>query len=253
MKELAIFNTLIISWFVLAVILFIVLFFFSAPYGRYVRNGWGLLIDNRLGWVVMESTAPVIFAVCFVLGNVTYSMTGLVFLLLWQIHYIHRSFIYPFRLHNNGKRIPFVIVFSGLFFNAVNGYLNGRWLFTLSGGYADSWLLDPRFIVGVLLFITGYVINRRADRILRSLRRPGESCYRVSNVWLYRWISCPNYLGEIIQWTGWAIATWSLAGLSFAVWTAANLIPRARAHHDWYHEQFGDYPATRKALLPGVW
>ncbi len=67
---------------------------------------------------------------------------------------------------------------------------------------------------------------------------------------LYAFISCPNYFGEIVEWTGWAIATWSVAGASFALWTAANLIPRARAHHRWYREQFADYPAERRAVLP---
>ena len=89
--------------------------------------------------------------------------------------------------------------------------------------------------------------------ILRDLRKPGETGYKVSNAWLYRWVSCPNYLGEIMQWVGWAVATWSLAGLAFAVWTAANLIPRARANHAWYQNTFIDYPAERKALLPRVW
>ena len=69
---------------------------------------------------------------------------------------------------------------------------------------------------------------------------------------LFRRVSCPNYLGEMIQWTGWAVATWSLAGLSFAVWTAANLVPRALAHHRWYREQFEEYPARRRAVLPFV-
>jgi protein-S-isoprenylcysteine O-methyltransferase Ste14 len=70
---------------------------------------------------------------------------------------------------------------------------------------------------------------------------------------LYRWISCPNYLGEIVEWSGWALATWSLPGLAFAVWTAANLAPRAHSHHLWYREHFEDYPPQRKALLPGLW
>jgi 3-oxo-5-alpha-steroid 4-dehydrogenase 1 len=44
--------------------------------------------------------------------------------------------------------------------------------------------------------------------------------------------------------------TWSLAGLSFAVWTIANLVPRAIAGHKWYNEKFEDYPKDRKAILP---
>ena len=85
------------------------------------------------------------------------------------------------------------------------------------------------------------------------MRRPGSHGYSICNEGLYRWISCPNYFGEIIIWTGWALATWSLAGLAFAVWTFANLAPRARAHHIWYRRQFPDYPPERKSLLPGVW
>ena len=70
---------------------------------------------------------------------------------------------------------------------------------------------------------------------------------------MFRVIRHPNYLGEIIEWIGWAIATWSLAGLAFAVWTAANLVPRARSHHQWYRESFADYPPDRKALVPRLW
>jgi len=85
------------------------------------------------------------------------------------------------------------------------------------------------------------------------LRRPQESGYKIPYGGLFRWVSCPNYLGEIVIWTGWAVTTWSLPGLAFALWTATNLIPRARANHRWYRNYFPDYPASRKALLPGLW
>ena len=45
---------------------------------------------------------------------------------------------------------------------------------------------------------------------------------------------------------------WATAGLAFAVYTAANLAPRAFSHHSWYKERFADYPPTRKALIPFV-
>ena len=66
----------------------------------------------------------------------------------------------------------------------------------------------------------------------------------------FEWVSCPNYLGEMTEWAGWALATWSLPGLAFAAYTAANLAPRALAHHDWYRERFPDYPPRRRALIP---
>ena len=116
-----------------------------------------------------------------------------------------------------------------------------------------SWLSDPRFIVGTVLFIAGFIINRWADNTLRGLRKPGETGYKVPYGGLYEYISCPNYFGEILEWFGWAIATWSLPGLTFAIWTFANLAPRAWSHHKWYHDKFSEYPLDRKALIPKVW
>jgi len=181
------------------------------------------------------------------------SAVAWVFLILWEAHYIHRAFIYPFRLRSRNREMPLAVVSMGIFFNGVNAYLNGRYLFMFSDVYPESWLLDLRFIAGALLFIAGYVVNRHADEVLRRLRGPGEKGYRIPYGGLYRWVSCPNYLGEIMTWAGWALATWSLPGLAFAVWTVANLAPRARSHHRWYIEQFPNYPPARKALLPGIW
>jgi len=252
-RELTIFNGLLVGWFVLAVVVFVSLFFVVAPYGRHTRKGWGYTVGNKTGWVLMEAAAPIAFIVCFLVSGSGITMVTLVFLVLWEAHYLHRAFIYPFSLRGTARRMPMMVVGFGFLFNIMNGYLNGRYIFTFSGGYGSEWLTDPRFIVGTVLFITGFAINRQADIALRELRRPGESGYKISYSRFYRWVSCPNYLGEITIWLGWAVATWSLPGLAFAFWTVANLLPRARAHHAWYKNQFPDYPPERKALLPGVW
>jgi protein-S-isoprenylcysteine O-methyltransferase Ste14 len=252
-KESTIFNSLLISWFVLGAVVFVALFFIAAPYGRHIRKGWGYSVGNKLGWVLMEAPAPIVFAVCFLLGDIKNTIVTFIFLGLWEAHYVHRSFVYPFSLRGNARRMPLSVVSFGFLFNLMNGYLNGRYIFSFSGGYANSWLTDPRFIVGVILFVTGYVINRQADQALRELRKPGESGYKISYSRFYRWVSSPNYLGEITIWTGWALATWSISGLAFAFWAVANLLPRARANHVWYRQTFADYPPERKALIPRVW
>jgi 3-oxo-5-alpha-steroid 4-dehydrogenase 1 len=253
MNESSVFHYLILAWLALAGVIFITLFFRVAPYGRHAARRWGPSIKSRAGWILMESTAPLVFAACFVIGQNRTSVPGLALLVLWETHYIHRAFIYPLHRRDGNKPMPIAVVTLGLVFNAVNGYLNGRYMFTLSSGYPNSWLNDPRFISGVILFIAGFIINRESDLALHRLRRPGESTYGVANSGFHRWVSCPNYLGEIIIWSGWALASWSMAGLSFAVWTAANLVPRARAHHLWYRSNFPDYPASRKTLIPGIW
>jgi 3-oxo-5-alpha-steroid 4-dehydrogenase 1 len=253
MTEQAFFDWLLVAAFVMAAGVFILLFFIAAPYGRHVRKGWGPRINNRLAWVLMEAPSPLFFALFFLTGSNPVTVTSVVFLAMWEGHYLHRAFIYPFSLRGAARHMPVAVVGMGIVFNLMNGYLNGRWLFHFSPGYANGWLIDPRFIAGVALFVTGYFINRQADLALRALRRSGESGYRISNSFFHRLVSSPNYLGEIIIWTGWAVATWSLAGLAFAVWTVANLAPRARTNHRWYREMFPDYPPERKALVPKVW
>jgi 3-oxo-5-alpha-steroid 4-dehydrogenase 1 len=253
MNERAVFDGIIVAWLVLAAGVFVALFFVAAPYGRHIRKGWGLTLPNRLGWIIMESCSALLFGLFFVLGDHRNTATAVAFLLMWEAHYIHRALIYPLMLKGAGKRIPVLIVLFGLVFNTGNAYLNGRWLFSLSGGYPDAWLRDPRFIVGAMLFIAGFIVNRHSDSVLRSLRKNGETGYAVPYGGFFRWVSSPNYLGEVAIWTGWAIATWSLPGLTFALWTAANLVPRARANHRWYRQTFPDYPAERCALIPGIW
>ena len=119
------------------------------------------------------------------------------------------------------------------------------------GDAADPKRTDERFeLLGQLVAAGDSVLSD--GRIVLWLREPGETAYRIPRGGLYRFISCPNYFGELVQWAGWAVATWSLAGLSFAVFTAANLVPRALSHHRWYRSEFDDYPEGRHAVVPFV-
>ena len=253
MTAMAAYDLLLVAWFVLAAGTFIALFFVTAPYGRHVRAGWGPTIGARLGWIIMEAPAPAVFLACFLAGQQGWTIATFVFLIMWELHNIHRAFVYPFLRRSNAKRMPLLVVSIALMFGLINTYLIGSHMFLRADYYADHWLRDPRFLIGSGLFIVGLVINRHSDRILRNLRRSGETGYRIPEGGLFRWVSCPNYLGEIVEWVGWAIATWSLAGLSFALWTVANLAPRARSHHLWYRQQFQEYPRERKALIPFIW
>ena len=231
---------------------FVVLFFITAPYGRHIRAGWGPTVHSSAGWLAMESPAVLVFAVCFFAGN-RFAVHGtLVFLLLWQLHYTHRAFIYPFRMRNFGKRMPLTVVLMAVAFNVFNGYLNGRYLGAHADRYPAEWFYDPRFLFGTALFFVGFMVNVHSDQVLFRLRSGGGQGYRIPYGGLYRWVSCPNYLGELLEWFGWALATWSVPGLVFAVWTAANLVPRARANHRWYVERFDDYPKNRKAVIPAL-
>lgn len=249
MNELALHGWAVRTEFALAVVTVGVLPFVAAPYGRYERRGWGPTLPARLGWVLMELPAVALFALFFFDGDHRFMVVPLVLLGLWQLHYLNRTFVFPVRMRASGRRMPLLITFLAIGFNTLNAYINARWIGHL-GNYGISWLTDPRFLLGATVFLVGWLGNVHADSVLRKLRKPGETGYAIPRGGLYRWVSTPNYLCEILEWTGWAIATWSTAGLAFAVYAAANLGPRAFKHHAWYRERFADYPPERKALIP---
>ncbi len=244
------FNYLVWAWIGLALIIFPFQFKTTAPYGRHTRKGWGPLMDNRLGWMVMELVSLAGFAWFFLSGDLRSDINWF-FFMCWMIHYVNRSFIFPFRTKTIGKQIPIAVVLMAVIFNSGNGFINGYFFGHLKN-YDSTWMYDARFWIGFTLFWGGFIINQQSDNILISLREGSEKGYKIPKGGLFKWISCANHFGEIIQWSGFAAMTWSLPALSFAIWTAANLIPRAISHHRWYKSHFPDYPTERKALIPKV-
>lgn len=241
----------VVGLLVLAVVTFAALTRLTAPYGRHTRGGFGPPIGARLGWVLMESPAVVVTGATFLAGEHRGELVPLLFLGVWMSHYLHRAFVFPLTMRPS-RGMPALVVLLGASFNVVNGWLNGRWLSQL-GAYPEAWLLRPATGLGLALFAAGWLVNRHADHVLRALRAPGQTGYRVPHGGLYGLVSCPNYLGELVEWAGWALATASPAGFAFFVYTAANLVPRAGSHHRWYRQTFPDYPPARRALIPWVW
>ncbi len=241
----------VVGLFVCAALSALILVFISAPYGRHAREGWGPTLPTRAVWVLMESPAVIAFTAAFFGSGGEPGAVGWILLGVWLFHYVYRSFIYPFRMRvRPGQREPLLIPLMALVFNSANGFVNGVVASGALYAWPEDWWTDPRFAIGLSIFAIGTAINRHADHVLRNLRKPGETGYRIPYGGLYEYISCPNYMGELIAWAGWAIATWSLAGLSFFVYTAANLVPRALENHGWYQERFDDYPPQRRALIP---
>lgn len=251
MNEWIVFNLLIVGFAVLSPMVLIFLFFVSAPYGRHIRDNWGPEINNKWGWCLMEVPTILLFLFFYLIGDTTYLIVPSFFLLIWMIHYIHRTLIFPFLIRGKNN-MPIIIMIFGMVFNIINTYLQARWINTFSNNYSLNWLLTLNFQLGIIIFVIGFVINIHSDYKIRNLRDPGEDEYKIPRGGLFQWVSSPNYLGEIIEWSGWAIMTCSLPGLIFAIWTFANLAPRAYANHLWYLEKFSEYPDKRKALIPYI-
>lgn len=205
-------------------------------------------MPSRIAWLIMELPSlvvPVVFVFLF-----DRSWSSFLFLLIWQIHYFHRTLIYPFRISDPNKPFSALIMSWGFIFNGMNSFIIFWSVTTINGPYSPEWFLQWKFIIGFLLFACGFIINKHSDAVLRNLRSNGNQGYAVPKGGFYRWVSSPNYLGEMIEWGGWALMTWSLSGTAFFLFTIANLFPRALKNHKWYLSTFSDYPAERKAIIP---
>lgn len=252
--SLEIFNIICFVWLGVAAVVHVVMFFYTAPFGRHTNDRWGPLMDNKWGWIIMESPSLLIMLFFLIYGS--YSLTSFAFIPfgLWLLHYTNRTLIYPFRIRSNGKKMPVFIVVNAIFFNLMNAGLNGYFLAELSAGSYDlNWLYSPTTMIGLLVFFIGLFINWRSDHLLINIRKPGETGYKVPKGFLFDYVSSPNLFGEVLEWTGFAIMAWNLPALTFLVWTFANLVPRAKNHHDWYIEKFEEYPKNRKRIFPFIY
>jgi hypothetical protein len=247
-KEL--YFTLLYIWMGIAVVVIPLLLRVTVPYGRHASNSWGPMISNKLGWFIMELPVILVFSYFFWTGEAVKTIPTYIFYGLFMIHYINRIFIFPFRMKSKGKKMPLLVAISAIFFNLCNGFFNGYWFGNLTPTYDLSWLTDWRFILGAILFLIGMIINISSDEKLLGLRKGGKTGYFIPRGGLFNYVSSPNLFGEIIEWMGWAMMSWCLPAFSFALWTLANLIPRAIDHHRWYKRRFEEYPKERKAVIP---
>jgi 3-oxo-5-alpha-steroid 4-dehydrogenase 1 len=165
--------------------------------------------------------------------------------LLWLVHYVQRTFVFSLLQRSSGRRQALLTVVLADVFNLLNATGNAAAL--------RERAFDAAFAVGTVLFVAGLALNVHSDQLLRRLREPGETGYKIPVGGGFRYVSAPNYFGEIIEWVGFALAAQTLAAWAFAAFAFANLAPRAIANHRWYRQRFPDYPGERRALVPFVW
>ncbi len=246
----------------MAILVFIALFRFKAGYGYLSSSNWGPKINNKTAWVLMESPSFFLMLL-FVLehfnskpvssnsATVLYIMAG-----FFMLHYFQRSFVFPLLMRGHSK-MPIVIMAMGIVFNSINSYIIGSWLFRYApdGMYRIEWLSSPKFIAGAVIFFTGMAINLYSDHVIRHLRKPGDTKHYIPKKGMYKYVTSANYFGEVTEWIGYAILTWSPAGLLFAIWTFANLAPRAKSLTEKYEQEFGDEykQLNKKNLIPFLW
>jgi 3-oxo-5-alpha-steroid 4-dehydrogenase 1 len=219
----------------------------KAAYGRYSADArWflGPKIPGRVMWIVQEAPArglPVWYAQQ--LGVPSREQRWC--LAFFLFHYVHRTLVFPLKMRQP-KPTPLFIGLLAMAFCVWNGYLQGC-AFARPAAPAGA-----SFAVGTAVFCAGLVVNWTADSALRDLRA-STTGYAIPRGGLFEYVSCANFTGEVLEWTGFAIASGSIPAAAFAVFAFSNLAPRARDHHAWYLAKFKEYPKRRKALIPLIY
>ncbi|CEM11568.1 unnamed protein product [Vitrella brassicaformis CCMP3155] len=237
----------------------------EAPFGKLrkerISPWWGPLLPAGIAWFLLE--------VPNLLGALSVALTcpradcrqltvnGFL-LMMFLIHYINRSIVYPLR--TRGRGTPLAIVLMAMGFCTYNSTMQAHHLCYVArfdSGDGAALLRLILLVAGSLLFLIGFIINVQSDAHLINLRKASTSAggrpddhYTMPTGALFEYVSCANYFGESLEWSGYALAAGSLPALSFAVYTWSFLGPRALQQHGWYRAKFDDYPKSRKAIIP---
>ena len=250
------YNYLTLGMAALAAVVFVILYFVTAGYGQFRTKQWGWSIDNKLAWVLMEAPAFLTMLGIWYWSGCPTAAPQVVLMGLFLLHYFQRSFVFPL-LMTGKSRMPVTIMLSGVTFNVINGIMQGGALYWFPReAYEAGWsyLADGTTIFGLAVFFIGMAINLHSDHVIRHLRKPGDTRHYLPQKGMYRYVTSANYLGEIIEWTGFAIVAGSTAAWVFVWWTAANLVPRAHAIYNRYREEFGRKALVgRKRIVPFVY
>jgi 3-oxo-5-alpha-steroid 4-dehydrogenase 1 len=247
--------------FGIAALAFVASLFVSSPYGRFASASYGVEMDPRIGWFLMEIMATVSFIYFYIQGPNANHPVPMIFAGLFLIHYANRGFYFPFniRVHNGAKTsFSWLVVASGVLVTSLHGYLNAQWYSRFAEFLDWEWLSSPTCIAGLVIYEVGFWATIRCEYIMRHLRDgDGDSApivrYKIPQGFLFEYITSPQYFTELVAFFGWAVMTWSPAGAVIFCISFANLVPRAVQSQAWYRQKFDNYPPERKILIPFVW
>ena len=251
---LSIYQTILSAMAIMGMFVFVTLYFVDAGYGKFRSNKWGYSINNKLGWVLME--CPALIPIAYTIVALTPSALAILFMSLYALHYVYRSFIFPALLKGNSK-MPLAITAMGATFNFTNSTLLcasvvafPKESYTDICSYAGNW----NFWLGIVLFFMGMYTHMKADHTIRNLRKPGDTNHYLPKGGLFDYVTSANYFGELLEWTGFAILLCNPAAWMFVWWTAANLVPRAHAINKKYRAEFGnEQVGKRKRVIPFIY
>jgi len=231
----------------------------STAYGKFGEAAT-FSVPPQVGWWLMELPVTLSFGFFFFHrpGPQQKALVPRICAAVMCMHYAYRGWIYPYLLRPHpGARNNFSLVpaLGGSLVTITHGYLNARWFAEHGRHLKRSWLKDPRFIVGALLYISGFITLVYHDYLMRELRASPGPRYRIPRGGLFEYATQAVYFCELWTWLGFFLLSWGPNGLFILGVSLANLVPRSVATHRWYLQHFGsEYEQLgRSYLIPFIW
>ena len=225
--------------------------FKAIPYGKNYTRGTSLLrceVRDRLAVILANLPGPVIFlyAQLYYPNGDVLSVPSLVYL----AHYAHRVLVYPWFRSRQSKPWPLESVIYFAVTNFIVGITFARAL--IFGGTKHPIWLQLILAGACVCFAICAGIH---DYKLCSLRTAGDSGYQIPQGLLFKWVSGPNYLMELLEWTVYLF--YLPFGFYMAVtgiWLLVNITGRAEANHDAYTKRLfkSRYPEDRCPYVPFI-
>ena len=120
------------------------------------------------------------------------------------------------------------------------------------------------YVIGILLMVFGIALESYSDFQKNKIKR--ENPHRFCDKGIFRLVRCPNYLGELILWTGvlvtgipslsgvsqWIIAFLGYVGIVFVMFSGARRLEIRQNKNYGNDPEYQDYVKTVPILLPLV-
>lgn len=189
-------------------------------------------------------------------------------------HYLYRAVLSPL-LNPSMSPIHPLILLMGWSFQLLNALSLSGWLAGHGPVLSSTWTsphASTRMGVGFAIWALGFASTIWHDDELRELRRAAartqarrgkgddkngsvDKVYVLPQNGLFRYVLCPHYFCEWVEWTGF----WIMCGVgcvparNFVLNEVATMLPRALQAKRWYVQRFGrEKVGGRKAVIPGI-
>jgi hypothetical protein len=225
------FDYLIQFLFAASCLLVLYVTFRCIPYGKtYTRGSSFFKVELPDRFCMITIHLPVL--VVFIYAHVYFPNGDLtsVASLLYIVHYIHRGLIYPWFRRSQSKPWPLETFLYFLVEKFLETTIVGRAL--IFDSVRHHVALQLFLCVGV---IGCAIVAGVHDYKLCGLRKSGDTGYQIPQGLLFKWISGPNYLFELLEWCFfiWFLPI-NIVLATFAALVLVNISGRAEWNHDAY-------------------